>query len=330
MSKTLRIGLVGCGGVARAHVGGYRNVKDAQIVAVYDMSKDAAAKLASETGARAAESIEEMIERDRPDAVSVCSPPSAHFDNCRPLLRAGIAVLCEKPLEVDLPRARKLAAFVRKSKAVFMTAFCHRFHPAILELKQLLDDKILGHPLLFRNIFGGYTPLAGNHRVHPKLSGGGCLIDHCCHSVDLFRFLFGDPTHVQAVKGNLMQKMPIEDFGMIHLSKGGKVFGEITASYSLKVCGNFVELFGTKGSALVSYWNPGFPDLQYRTEGDKEWIRVDCSKHSDRFTGEIRHFLACVRKGRKPAVNVEDGLAANRIVSAIYRSAARWKRVAKG
>ncbi len=130
-----------------------------------------------------------------------------------------------------------------------------------------------------------------------------------------------------ACAGNVLQKVPVEDFGMIHLDVAGKSFGEITASYSLKVCGNWVEWFGSKGTAIVSYWNEGFPDLAYRPAGGKEWIPVDCSAHPDRFTGQIRHFLACVRQRRQPCVSAEDGLRASRIVAAVYASAARGKRI---
>lgn len=327
MNNEMRIGIVGCGGIATAHCDGYKKAGNARIVAVYDISKTSAEKMAASTGARAAASLEEMVERDELEAVSVCTPPGAHLDNCKPFLQAGIAVLCEKPLEADARRAAKLALLARKSKSIFMTAFCHRFHPSVLELKALIEKKVLGKALFFRNIFGGYLDLAGNHRVNPRWSGGGCLIDHCAHSMDLFRFLVGDPTGVQAFAGNIMQKLPIEDFGMIHLSMDDRAFGEITASYSLKGCGNFVEWYGSKGMAVVSYWNEGFPDLKYRVEGNPQWVAVDCSKHPDRFTGEIQHFMDCVRSGRKPSVTADDGLKVNRIAEGIYRSVKQKKQV---
>lgn len=330
MEKKLRIGIVGCGGIARAHLGAYRRVGGVEIVSVFDPVKKAVKVFAEETSARVARSLDVMAKQDALDAVSVCSPPFAHLDNCRPFLREGIAILCEKPLEVNTVRATRLAAMARRSKGVFMVAFCHRFHPAILELKRLIDRDVLGKSVFFRNIFGGYLPLKGNHRTDPKLSGGGCLIDHCCHSVDLFRHLVGDPSSVQALAGNILQKFPIEDFGLIHLERRGRAFGEIAASYSLKVCGNWLEWYGTRGTAILSYWNPGTPDLSYRVEGGKEWIVVDCTNHPDRFTGEIMHFLDCVHRGKTPSVTADDGLKANRIVAAIYRSVTAKKRIAVG
>ena len=326
MRRRFRVGIVGCGGIARAHAEGYRNA-GAAVVSVHDVARRAAEAFAEQTGGRVAASPGEMIREDALDAVSICTPPAVHLDNCRPFLKAGVPILCEKPLELDPARAARLAREVKKHRALFMVAFCHRFHPPIIEMKRLIDKGVLGKPVLMRNIFGGYNNLKGNHRIRPELSGGGCLIDHCAHSVDLFRYLVGDPDEVHAVKANIAQKIPVEDFGIIQFVRKGTMFGEIIGTYSLKVCGNWIEWYGSKGMATVSYWNPGAPDLSYQVEGQAEATAVDCSKHPDRFTGEIRHFLDCVQKGRKPSITVDDGAISNRIIGAVYRSAETARRI---
>ncbi len=327
MADKLRVGIVGCGGIARAHLAGYRNASGVEIVSAYDVVAPAAGAFAAEAGARVAESIEEMVRLDKLDAVSICTPPAVHLVNSLPFLEAKIPVLCEKPLELNARTAAKLATAVRRSRTLFMTAFCHRFHPAIIELKKLIDAGALGKPVLFRNIFGGYIDMKHNHRAKPELSGGGVIVDNGSHSVDLFRFLVGEPTAVQATAGKVVQKLPIEDFGVITLERNGKAFGEILSSYSLKVCGNWVEWYGTQGTALVSYWNDGQPDLVYKAEGQPSWTPVDCSAHPDRFTGEIAHFVECIRTGRKkPAVSVDDGYRAAVVIQAAYASVAKGKR----
>ena len=255
------------------------------------------------------------------DAVSICSPPATHLDNSRACIDAGIAILCEKPFEATLDRARQLAALVRERNALFMPAFCHRFHPAILELKALIAAGTLGEPLLFRNIFGGYVALAGNHRADPALAGGGVLIDNGCHAIDLFRFLIGEPAAVQAVAGNVQQALAVEDFGMIHLTTAGRAFGQILSSYSLHGCPNVVELFGSLGSATVTYFDDVVPDLVYRLAGAAPVV-VDCSALPDRFSAEVAHFLDCVRTGKTPRITVEDGVRANAVIAAAYASVA--------
>jgi predicted dehydrogenase len=319
---------MGCGTIARAHLSGYRNAGGVDIVSVYDVSTKAAKQFAEECGAQIAASPAAMV-RDSGglDAVSVCTPPASHLEVCRPFLKAGIPILCEKPLEANARAAARLEAVVRDTSSLFMTAYCHRFHPAIVELKALIDAGRLGKPLFFRNIFGGYFKLKGNHRANPTLSGGGCVIDNCSHAVDLFRYLVGEPTHVQAFTGNVFQRAAVEDIGLLHLGVGGKAFGEITSSYSLKVCGNWVEWYGTLGSARVSYWNEDQPDLVYKLEGEKDWTIVDCSAHPDRFSAEVAHFLDCVQTGKRPCVTVVDGLRASRVIDAAYKSAKTGRTV---
>lgn len=330
MTETVRIGVVGCGGIARGHRAAYEATGQATIVAAYDPVPDAANAFADACGATAAATIEAMIEQHALDAVSICSPPSAHLANAVPFLEAGIPVLCEKPLERTAAGALALFRAAEQSGTLFMTAYCHRFHPAILELKSLIERGTLGAPLLSRITFGGHFPLAGNHRADAALSGGGCIMDNASHATDLFRMLVGDPTHVQAFSANVMQDIEVEDFGLIHLAVGQKVFGEITVSYSLKVCAATVEWYGTEGTGVVTYFDPAHPDLVFRGAADEAWTTVDCSGHPERFDGEIAHFLACVRDGARPAVTAGDGLKVSQIIETVYESARTGQRLAVG
>src|ERR1051326_6926824 len=169
----LKIGIVGCGGISRFHSKPYQKA-GAQIALVYDVNRSAAETLAKESGAQVADSLDAMTKPGVLDAVSVCTPPAFHLENCLPFVRARFPVLCEKPLEISVPRAKRLAAEVKKRRTIFMRAYCHRFHPPILEAKKLIESGTLGKPLLFRNMFAGKFIIKGNHRANPKFSGGGC------------------------------------------------------------------------------------------------------------------------------------------------------------
>ena len=322
----LRIGIVGCGGISRLHVQAYKQA-GARIALVFDTNRAAATALAQETGAQVADSQHAMAQPGVLDAVSICTPPAFHLAHCLPFVQARIPVLCEKPLEISVPRAKRLAAEVRKRRGIFMTAYCHRFHPPIIEAKKLIASGKLGRPLFFRNMFAGKFVLKGNHRADPKLSGGGCMADNAAHAVDIFRFLLGDIAAVQAQVANLAQKAAVEDFGLLFLRGKKGCVGEIACCYSTPVATNYVEVLCEKGTVTVNYWIPGRPDLTYRIEGEKEERTVDLSQVPDRFTAEIAHFLKCVRTGAKPALTVEDGLASTKVIAAAYASAKSGKLV---
>ena len=321
MSKTLRIGIIGCGGIARFHVRSYSQLDDVQITQVYDVIPASAQKMADEVGAKAAASLEALIESGEVDAVSLCTPPAGKVPIVKALLDAGIAILSEKPLAINVDEAQQITDLVSASGVVFMSAFCHRFHGPIIELKRLIEDGTIGRPLLFRNLFAGYLALEGNHRALPEVSGGGCLIDHCTHSLDLYRFLVGEPVRIDAMRSNVLQDVAVEDLGSIQLMTADGAIGQIASSYSLRSAGSWLEVVGENGAGRISYWNKGYADLTVRKADEKDSREVDCSSHPDRFVTQLAHFVESVRSSSTPSVTVDDGLAVNKLVAQAYASA---------
>lgn len=324
----MRVGIIGCGGIAHHHLRGYRAAGVA-VELVYDALPASADAFGKSAEIKVARSMDEMLAAGL-DAVSICTPPGTHLACCEPFLQRKIAVLCEKPLEANLAASVRLAEIVRDTGAVFMTGFCHRFHGPILEIKRLLDAGTLGRPVLFRNIFSGWVPLAGNHRMSPQLSGGGVLADNGAHAVDLFRFLVGECSAVTATTTNLVQDLPVEDYCAVHLAceQPHRAAGEIVSSYSLRVGANQVELFCTEATAMVTYGMKHLPECAYKPHGADDWIAVDCASHPQRFVAEVSHFLECVRSpGSVPRTSVTDGLRAAEVIAAAYRSASEGNRI---
>jgi predicted dehydrogenase len=317
----IRIGIIGCGGIARAHRDAYR-AAGAEVVAVQDAAPEVAERFAAECGAHAVGSLSVFLESGI-DAASVCTPPGAHAEACLALIARGIPVLCEKPLAADLVGARMIAEAARRSLAPFMVGFCHRHHGAVLELKRLLDAGSLGAPVLTRIAFAGEFPLAGNHRADPRLAGGGCIADNGAHAVDLFRFLIGDIAEARGMIANVAQQASVEDAGIVTLRARGGSLGEIATSFSAPIGVARIEVLGSAGTAILTYWTPGEPELRWQRRGEPKWTEVDCSRHPDRFAAQARHFLDCVRSGAPCSPSIEDGLAAAIAIDAAYASARR-------
>jgi myo-inositol 2-dehydrogenase/D-chiro-inositol 1-dehydrogenase len=317
-SSPHRIGLIGCGGIARAHREAYR-AAGATVAVVYDPIPAAAERFAAESSARVVGSLAELAASGI-DAASVCSPPGAHREACLALIEQGVPVLCEKPLAADLAGARAIAEAAWRSSAPFMVGFCHRFHGPILELKSLIDRGALGRLVLVRVAFTGELALTGGHRADPLLAGGGCVADNGAHAVDLFRFLAGDIVAARALVANVVQPAAVEDAGVVALRAVSGTLGEIATTFSSAVGLNRVELLGSEGAATVSYWMDGEPELRWRARGHSAWTTVDCSRHPDRFAAQVGRFLACARSGEPCSPSAEDGLAAVVAISAAYDS----------
>ncbi|MCG3148218.1 MAG: Myo-inositol 2-dehydrogenase [Verrucomicrobiae bacterium] len=326
-ARPLRIGLVGCGRISRAHVAGYRQAGGARIVRVFDANPTAAAALAQETGAAVADSLAALAQPAEVDAVSICTPPAFHLEHGRLFVRAGIPVLCEKPLAANLADAQKLAALVGRRRALFMAGFCHRFHPPIRALRELLRRGRLGKPLVFRVTFAGQFPLTGDHRANARLAGGGCLADNGAHAVDLFRFLIGEVATVQAQTGHLVQPAAVEDYAALLWRGRDGCVGEFVTGYSFPQAENTVTIWCANGVVTVNYGVPNRPELVYQLAGETTEHVVNVKSTPDRFTTEVKHFLDCVRTGNQPSVTAADGLAAVKIITAAYRAAQTGRAV---
>ncbi len=308
----LRIGLVGCGGIGGVHLRSWAKVDGAEVVAACD----ADASRAEATGAAAYTEFRNMLESAELDAVDICTPPSLHAEVARAAAERGMPVLCEKPLARDPHEARAMVEAAETAGTVLMTAFCHRFHPPIERVRELIRSGELGEVRMFRNRFGGL--LAGMEKKwfsNREVAGGGALMDTAIHSVDLFRFLVGE---VRSARGAAHSFHPeitsVEDSAAMLLTAETGAIGVIEASWVTPWSANVVEIYGEKAAAVVDY-DTGV--TRFRRAGDADWTTVEVGS-DDRFQAELRHFAAVVRGEEQPRVTGRDGLRAVEVVHAAY------------
>ncbi len=207
----MNIGIIGCGliGTKRA-----LNCASARVVGVTDTQPAAAAALAGRLpDCRVAGTAAELLARPEIDAVVI----AVTHDMLAPLtlaaLDAGKHVLVEKPggrsAEEIEPVIRKAAA----RRRIVKVGFNHRFHPALLKAREIVDSGALG-PLMFirgRYGHGGRPGYDREWRANPVISGGGEGIDQGVHLVDLSRWFLGDFTSVQGCAPTFFWDMPVED-----------------------------------------------------------------------------------------------------------------------
>jgi predicted dehydrogenase len=317
----VRVGVIGCGGIGRTHLDAYR-ANGVQPVALADANAETLERAAAEYGGRPYADGRAMLDAERLDAVSICTPPALHRPMAIAALGAGAAVLCEKPMATTIEDCEAMAAEARHAGKLLTVGFCHRFQPHVERLREMIEGGELGTTLMFRNRFAGH--LAGVEQTwfaRPDVAGGGVMFDTCVHSVDLFRHLVGEPDEVKAIVSTtatpLGPALEVEDTAIISLRTLAGVLGVIEASWRTPPGEWTVTVYGTAGAATIDY---GAGELRVRTVEQPEWQVVDVPP-GDRFEREIADFLRCVREGATPRVSAEDGVAATRILVAAYASA---------
>ena len=316
----IRVALVGAGGIGRTHLKAWASVPGARIAAIVDTDAEHARAAADEAGAQAYADVEGMLSDVDVDAVDVCTPPSSHRNLVEAALRSGVHVICEKPLAADPVSAQQMVRAADETGKLLMTAFCHRFHPPIARLRELIDSGEFGSVCMFRNRFAG--PFAGVEDrwfSDPAVSGGGCLMDTSVHSVDLFRFLVGEVVRVGAMTLTVSDSLPpgVEDTAALLLAAESGAIGTIEASWTLPAGVNAVEVYGTRGVAFVHYWD-GLQS-RYRLDGMQGFEPLP--EEGDRFVGELSHFAAAVRGECPLSVTGFDGQRAVEVIHEAYLSA---------
>ncbi len=196
--QPLRFGLVGLGGISQAHLAGASGLKTARIVAGVDPNAQARDRANQAHGLAVYENLEDMLNaaavRDEPlHGLVICTPPSFRLPLVRAAFAAGLPVLMEKPIAHRLEDAHALIELERQFPDIpARMAFCHRFTPAVNEMKSWIESGRLGTIIRVDNTFTDWHPaMKDSWMSDPTRSGGGSLMDTGCHSVDLVRHLIG-------------------------------------------------------------------------------------------------------------------------------------------
>jgi predicted dehydrogenase len=303
--------------MGRTHAAAYA-VVGATVVAVCDVDRGRAGAFAGEVGGTAFTSVDEMLEAARPAVVSICTPPADHLEPARTVARRGIPFLCEKPLADSLPAAEAIAQAAREGGAPAMVGYCHRFHEPVLQIKELLDAGEIGEPVLFRNRFAyRFAEVEKTWFADRAVSGGGTVMDTSVHSLDLYRFLIGEITHVAAQLTTVTPGLAVEDNSVLLVNGPAGVPGIVEASWTTPVGESHLTIYGTRGNVTVDYGAGDFGVAALQRAGEAAPTRLPRSGH-DRFTAEVRHFLECVAAGRAPSPGLADGVRTLQIIAAAY------------
>jgi predicted dehydrogenase len=338
MNKNVRIGIVGSGGITRyAHIPGYKAQKGVEIVAVCDVVLDRATEIAREFGIpRCYGSYQELLENEKLDAVSVCTPNVSHHEVTIAALQAGLHVLCEKPMAMNLCEAQEMAAAARRAGKVLQIGLHWRFTGEAQALKRFIDAGEMG------DIYYGEATCMRRRGIpgwgvftQKALQGGGALIDIGVHTLDHTMWLMGNPRPV-AVSGLTYAAFgkrsdvvtswapwdpatfDVDDMGVALVRFEGGASLILRASWAANIDKAFEEtrLLGAHGGAYM-------PPLRIFKEMHGSLVDISpASIPAEKpHTAEIAHFIACVRGECACAVELDSVLQTQAVLDAIYRSA---------
>jgi predicted dehydrogenase len=325
----VRYGVVGLGHIAQVAVlPAFAHAANSEVTALVSDDpaklKSLARKYKSVEGTFSYDEYEACLEQV--DAVYIALPNHLHAEYTIRAARAGVHVLCEKPMAVTVAECRKMIAACRDHDVKLMIAYRLHFEEINLAVVDLIRRGRIGEPKFFNSSFS-MTVRDGDIRTKKDM-GGGSLYDIGVYCINAARYLFrAEPVEVAAIAVNSGVKKLAEideSTGAILKFPDGRVASFVT-SFNADDVAEY-RVVGTKGQVHVEPAYEYAEGLEYEMIVDGKSSKKRIGKR-DQFAAELLYFSDCVLKNRKPEPSGEEGMQDVRIVEALYESSRRGKTV---
>jgi UDP-N-acetylglucosamine 3-dehydrogenase len=323
-ARPARVGLIGLGTMGRNHLRLLTSRDDSRLVAVADTVPDALEVAASTSGAQAYAEPLAMLAEAELDAVVIASPTTTHHPLALEALARGVAVLVEKPLATTPDEADELVDAAASSGVPIQVGHVERFNPAVLELGRLLDSGWLSTVYAITSRRAGPFPA--------RIRDVGVTIDLATHDVDILSFVAAErPVRVSAETARRVHEEH-EDllFGLLSFPSG--TVGMIDVDWLTPAKRRALTVVGEEGMFELDYLSQRLTFTRstdttnprliggYAPTFEGESVDLPLEKHEP-LAAELDAFLAVVRDGGRPIVDVEDGRWAVVLADALLRSA---------
>ena len=333
--KKIRYGVVGLGWFAQvailpafAHAG-----RNSELVALFSDDAQKLRKLGRKyridpERLYAYDRYDQALRSGEIDAVYIAVPNHLHRDYTVRAARAGVHVLCEKPMAVTEKDCEAMIRACADNGVKLMIAYRLHFERANLEAVELVQSGRLGEPRIYNSVFCNDVQDPDNIRLNPIEEGGGTLYDIGIYCLNAARYLFrSEPEEVLAMsaRNDDPRFKKIDEMTSAVLKFPGDRLATFTSSFGAASSHHY-DVFGTKGSLRVE---PAFEFAEGMTHRVKigEKTREKKFQKRDQVAPEILTFSECVTTGRDPEPSGREGLADVRVIRALYRSAKTGRSV---
>lgn len=351
MDRKLKIGIIGTGGIAGAHMNGYSKFNDVEVVAGCDIVPGKAREFLDKRNlpqAAAFESADEMLAKVELDGVSVCTYNTTHAVCAIAALNAGVHVLCEKPMSFHLDEAVEMLRAQKKSGKILTIGFQPRYGRIAKAVKEIIDAGELGKIYYTQSGGGRRFGIPGKTFVKAEYAGFGCLGDIGCYSIDecLAPLHYPKPLTVSAMATDYFGKNPkywpdyenfnVDDFSTAFVRCEGGLTFIFKQSWAMHAdtLGDTLWL-GTEGGLkllngpkydgphrLVLFNSAGgkMRDTYVMPTYDVNHIWTDLTGDEDVFTMKMRDFCDAIIENRPSPIPASEIIRNQAICDGIYRS----------
>ncbi len=330
--RKLGFGIIGTGAIAEKHAMAIRSLDEAVLLAVCSSTSDRAGVAADKYGVAAYADISLFLEHEGLDVVCVCTSSGNHLHPALAAAAKGKHILTEKPIEINLNRARQIIAACQENDVKLGVIFQNRFNKAYQELKSAVEKGLFGK-LLMGNAAINWFRDSAYYQSSPWKGtlagdGGGALINQGIHTLDLLLDLMGPAETVSSQVQTAFHQIEGEDLSAAVVKFKSGALGTISAATCLfPGYPERLEIFGTEGSAvlaggeMISYTfkngtRPFSISGEKKSSGASDPMAIGHQLHA----AQIKDMVDAILYNRKPEVDGIEGIKSLQLIEAIYSS----------
>ena len=342
MKRKVGFGIIGAGMIAELHARTMKNLKNVELIGIFDTNAEAARKRADQFQCRAYSNFDEFLADPAIEAVTIATPSGMHGKVAIPAAKAGKHILCEKPLEITLEKVDAVIKACDENNVLLSPVFQTRFTKPVQLVRKAMQSGRFGRMVLASAQMRWYRNPAyysgSSWRGTWAMDGGGALMNQAIHMIDLLIYINGAPEEVFAFAGTLTHSIEVEDNLCATVKYRNGSFGTIEVSTS---CApgfpRRLEFSGSDGTVAfeedkITRWEFTHPEPE-----DKAILRELSGKadagggsspmniSSDGHASQISDLADAILTGRKPFLDGREGRRAIELICGIYESARTGK-----
>jgi myo-inositol 2-dehydrogenase/D-chiro-inositol 1-dehydrogenase len=326
--KKLKVGMISFAhGHANSYLRSLMELPEVEVIGIADEVTSRVEAPVNKHGIRYYEDYRELLKTDV-DAVVICSENVNHAKHAIDAAQAGKHVLCEKPLGVSVAEMERMIEVCEANGVQLMTAFPCRYLAAVAKAKKAVERGEIGEILAIKGTNRGTAP--GGWFTDPSLSGGGALLDHTVHVMDLMNWFTGSKvTDVYAYCNTLFHEgLQVDDAGMIHVKFANGTIGVLDTSWSrpksFPTWGDVtMEIVGTKGHLSIDAFAQS--NMLYSDSLGKG-VSMYYGDSMDHYM--VKAFVLALLAGESVPITGTDGLRSTEVALAGYQSVKQGESVA--
>jgi len=325
MSEKLKVAVVGTGGWGEQHARIFWTRRDTELVAIVGRNPEKTQARAEKYETRPYTDIDEMLEAEQPDLVTVVLPNEAHFEPTLHLIQRGVPLLVEKPLVFELEQADRLLEEAAKRDLFFAINLNHRYAEPVKRAKAAIEAGELGDVVFATWRFGGEPNFGSSPHAN--------LIETQCHGLDMLEHLCGPITSVMAQMTNLTNPDAYTTLA-VALEFQNRAVGSFMGSYDSSYAypgTQVVEINGTTGRVLIEDTVARYTYSRLGDETRQVWeagyFNDEARTFAYTFDRHVEAVLAALRAGAEPPVHARYGRRALQLARAIVESFEQGRRV---